>query len=79
MKTLAGKNKAYSLAYQALRKPELIKPLSEDKFIKFVISIGKYDTKLATRILELKEGKLSSQNKIKFWEAAGTLIPLLEY
>jgi hypothetical protein len=79
MKTLAGKNKAYSLAYQALSKPELIEPLSEDEFIKFVISIGKYDTKLATRVLELKQGKLSSQTKIKFWEKVGILIPLLEY
>lgn len=79
MKTLAGKNKAYSLAHQALRKPELIEPLSEDTFIKFVISIGKYDTKLATKVLELRQGKLSSQSKIKFWEAVGTLVPLLEY
>jgi hypothetical protein len=63
--------KAQKLGNQVLNNPELLNQLDEDIFLKFVISISKYDKPLAWNIFDLKVKELSAQNKILFWEAVG--------
>ena len=63
--------KAQKLGNQVLNNPELLNQLDEDTFLKFVISISKYDKPLAWNIFDLKVKELSAHNKILFWEAVG--------
>lgn len=63
--------KAQKLGNQVLNNPELLNQLDEDTFLKFVISISKYDKPLAWNVFDLKVKGLSAQNKILFWEAVG--------
>jgi hypothetical protein len=67
--------KAHKLGNQALANPSLLDNLNEDTFLKFVISISKYDKPLAWNVFDLKVKEMSAQNKILFWEAVGIVFP----
>jgi hypothetical protein len=66
--------KAQKLGNQVLNNPKLLNQLDEDTFLKFVISISKYDKPLAWNVFDLKVNGLSAQNKILFWEAVGLVL-----
>lgn len=65
--------KANKLGNEALNNPKLLNLLDEDTFIKFVISISKYNKPLAWDIFDLKTSTLSSQSKVLFWQAVGLI------
>ena len=71
---MTGLEKAQKLGNQALANPSLLNQLDEDTFIKFVISISKYDKQLACKVFDLKSTDISAQNKILFWEAVDLLL-----
>jgi len=65
--------KAQKLGNQALANPSLLNQFDEDTFIKFVISISKYDKPLANKVFDLKAANVSAKNKVLFWEAVNIL------
>lgn len=65
--------KLTALTNKVLNNPKLVDKLPEETFIKFVICISKYNRSLAHKVFDLRTIKVSTQNKILFWEAVGLL------